>query len=130
MKLLLDTCAILWIATDANELSKKTKKLLVEPSNDIFVLPISCAEIACLTERKKIRLDQHWKLWFRQIIENNGWNLLSIDLLTIEEAYSLPDAFHRDPVDRMLVAAARLHQATIVTGDKLILNYPHVDSIC
>jgi PIN domain nuclease of toxin-antitoxin system len=44
------------------------------------------------------------------------------------EAYALPGVFHRDPADRLLVAAARQHGLTLVTADERILAYPHVRS--
>ncbi len=129
MKLLLDTCAILWAISDPDELSQKAKKALKEPENFVLVSPMSCAEIACLVARKRIKLDRHWKLWFREYVEKNGWNVVSVDLPIIEESYSLPEDFHSDPVDRILVATARLHTAALVTGDKKILDYPHVETL-
>ena len=42
------------------------------------------------------------------------------------EAYALPGSFHKDPVDRVLVATARLHNLTLVTAYDLILRYGHV----
>lgn len=47
----------------------------------------------------------------------------------MEEAYCLPDAFHDDPADRIITATARLNHYTILTADKKILAYPHVESI-
>jgi PIN domain nuclease of toxin-antitoxin system len=44
------------------------------------------------------------------------------------EAYALPGAFHRDPADRLLVAAARRNNLTLVTADDRILAYPHARS--
>ena len=35
----------------------------------------------------------------------------------------LPDDFHGDPADRMLVATAAVMQTTLVTCDQRILNY-------
>ena len=129
MKLLLDTCAILWGVSKPEELSLKATKVLKDIENQVLVSPMSCAEIACLVQRKRIKLDRHWKLWFREFVEKNGWNLIPVDLPIVEEAYSLAEDFHQDPVDRILVATARLHEASIVTADKKILNYPHVESV-
>ena len=42
------------------------------------------------------------------------------------EAYALPGRFHRDPADRVLVAAARKNAMTLVTADDRILASPHV----
>ncbi len=38
----------------------------------------------------------------------------------------LPEPFHRDPADRLIVAQARRRRATLVTADRKILAYPHV----
>ena len=45
------------------------------------------------------------------------------------EAYNLPGRFHNDPADRLLVATARVRSLTLVTGDDLILRYPHVKAL-
>ena len=52
-----------------------------------------------------------------------------MDLEIIEEAYSLPEPFHADPMDRILVATARVHGLTLLTADKAILSYPHVRTL-
>jgi PIN domain nuclease of toxin-antitoxin system len=59
----------------------------------------------------------------------NGWQEIPVDLEIIEEAYSLPEPFHADPMDRILVATARLHGLTLLTADKAILKYPHVRTL-
>jgi len=129
MSLLLDTCAIIWAAHDPERLSEKTLRRMVDPEETIFVSAISVGELACLSISKRLELNQHWKVWFRNAIELNGWSVVPIDLEVIEEAYSLPEEFHTDPADRILVATARLQRLEIVTGDRKILNYPHVRSL-
>jgi PIN domain nuclease of toxin-antitoxin system len=44
------------------------------------------------------------------------------------EAYALPEPFHKDPADRVLVAAARCHELTLLTADERILTYRGVRS--
>jgi PIN domain nuclease of toxin-antitoxin system len=128
LNLLLDTCAVIFVAQDPNRLSKATRDLLVDSSNGVFASVVTAGELACLADRKRIVLPQHWKTWFRDCVERNGWNLLSLTIEIMEEAYSLPDPIHRDPVDRILIATSRTEEMTIVTTDRLILDYPHVDA--
>ena len=128
MKLLLDTCCIIWAISEPSSLSKTAKTLLTADESDIGVSVISAAEIACAAERGRIVIDRHWKKWFRYYVGLNGWQVEDIDLDIMEEAYSLPEAFHADPADRMIAATARLKGYTIVTADKKILKYPHVKS--
>jgi PIN domain nuclease of toxin-antitoxin system len=128
VRILLDTCAVIFIAQDPDRLSEATRDLLVDKDNILFASVVTAGELACLAERKRILLPRHWKLWFRDCVERNGWNLLPLTIDIMEEAYSLPDPIHRDPVDRILIAASRLEDMTIITTDRLILDYPHVKS--
>jgi PIN domain nuclease of toxin-antitoxin system len=129
MKILLDTCAIIWAISEPSHLSDNAITILKTADSDINVSSISCAEIACAVDRKRIQLSMHWKKWFRYFVKQNGWNCLDISLKIIEEAFSLPEDFHKDPADRIIVATARLHSFHIITADKKILDYPHVDSL-
>ena len=129
MKLLLDTCSIIWTVSEPEKLTNRARELLKHPDSQIFVSVISCAEIACAAERGRIQIDRHWKIWFRYFVELNGWQTVPIDLEIMEEAYSLPDHFHQDPADRIIVATARIFSCSLVTADNKLLEYPHVQTL-
>lgn len=129
MKLLLDTCCFIWAVSEPSAVSKDARSLLTAEDSEICVSAISVAEIACAVERNRISIDRHWKKWFRYYSDFNGWQVESISLDIMEEAYSLPDAFHADPADRIIVATARVNRCTILTADQKILAYPHVESV-
>ena len=126
MKFLLDTCVIIWAVSEPDRLSKEARLLLLQPDAEILVSVISCAEIACAAERGRIQLDRHWKTWFRHFVGLNGWLAAPVDLEIMEEAYSLPEQFHQDPADRIIVATARKYSCRLVTADRKLLEYPHV----
>ena len=129
MKLLLDTCCIIWAISEPTAISKNATAFLTAEDSEISVSAISVAELACAVERGRVTIDQHWKKWFRHYTDFNGWQVESISLEIMEEAYSLPDSFPADPADRIITATARLRKLTILTADKKILAYPHVRSI-
>ena len=129
MKLLLDTCCIIWAISQPTAISKTAKTLLITDDSEIHVSAISVAEIACAVERGRIVIDRHWKKWFRHYINQNGWQVDSIDLDIMEEAYSLPESFHADPADRIITATTRLNNYTLLTADRKILSYPHVNAV-
>jgi len=129
MRFLLDTCAVLWAVSEPEKLSTEGKRSLSDPAAEVFVSVISCAEIACAVERGRIEIDRHWKSWFRNYTELNGWQIVPIDLGVMEEAYSLPEYSHRDPADRIIVATARKFHLQIVTADRRMLDYPHVETV-
>ncbi len=127
--LLLDTCAVVWAILDPSRLSRRAVDALEDPQAEIYLLPISVAEVACAVERGQLELNEHWKIWLRKHVHANGWQYLPMDATLVEEAYSLPPPFHADPADRLFVAAARLRHLSVVTGDAKILAYPHVSTV-
>ena len=129
MKLLLDTCAIIWAISKPEQLSERARSALAAKDSEVAFSPISCAEVAWAVRRKRLAIDRHWRSWFRHFTELNSWLEVPIDLSIIEEAYSLPEPFHADPADRILVATARRHGFQLVTGDRKILLYPHVQTL-
>jgi PIN domain nuclease of toxin-antitoxin system len=129
MKVILDTCALVWAIAEPERLSPSAQIVLSEADTEVYVSPISCAEVAYAVESGRIKLDRHWRRWFRHYVELNDWYVYNIDLHIIEEAYSLPGPFHRDPADRIIVASARRLSCPIVTTDKKIIDYPHVETV-
>jgi len=127
--ILLDTCALLYLAEAPERLTSNAVELVASPDQIVHCSPNVAAELACLQDREKIQLPQHWKKWFRTQADRNGWNVIPISLEIIEESYSLPGPIHRDPADRIIIATARLENLTIITTDRLILDYPHVKSL-
>lgn len=129
MRILLDTCAILWGILEPECLGERARQVMSAHDTEVYVSPLSCAEIACLVERGRVALGRHWKPWFNHFVALNAWNLVDIDLRIVQEAYSLPDRFHQDPADRILTATARVHDLALVTGDRKLLDYPHVVTV-
>lgn len=126
---LLDTCALLYLAAAPDRLSSLACELVCSKDNAMYCSVITVPELACLQERGKISLPKHWKVWFREQAEKNGWNVLPISLEVAEESYSLPEPIHADPADRIIIATARVEGLTIITTDRLVLDYPHVKSL-
>ncbi|MBN1961465.1 MAG: PIN domain-containing protein [Deltaproteobacteria bacterium] len=61
MKLILDTCVIIWAIANEERIPEANRKVLTAVDSQIFVSPISAAEIACAVDRGKLQLDRHWK---------------------------------------------------------------------
>ena len=53
----------------------------------------------------------------------------SISPAVAAEVASLPDSFHGDPADRIIVATARVHDATLLTRDERIIQARLVTTI-
>jgi len=129
VNVLLDTCVVIWAASEPERLSDPARDLLTAADTLVSVSPITCMELACLQERKRIAIKGHWRTWFDRCLSVNHWQVCDITVPVVQEAYSLPEVFHRDPADRLLVGTARVHDLVLVTSDDRILNYPHVKTL-
>ena len=123
--LLLDTHVWLWVVAGAPDLSVKARDAIVETAaaGSLRIAAISLWEIALLASRGRIVLGKSIGLWLDEALADPG---PAIDPLTPQvaiESQALPDVFHRDPADRLIVATARVANATLMTRDRRILDY-------
>jgi PIN domain nuclease of toxin-antitoxin system len=87
------------------------------------IAAISVWETALLASRGRVTLRRPLAQWMTQAVSVSGLSIEPLLPQTAIEACSLPDAFHRDPADRLIVATARVTNATLMTRDRRILDY-------
>ena len=91
-----------------------------------MVCTISTLEIARLLAGETLSLTVPLDTWIADSLRTLEATTLPVTHEIAAEAYRLPPVFHKDPADRILVAAARIHHLTLLTADERILQYPHV----
>ena len=126
MRVLLDTHVWVWTQEQPERLGPRTKRLLVGTEHENWVCPISTLEIARLVAAGDVRLSIPLGEWIAQSMAELSAQTVPVSHEVAMEAYALPVPFHRDPADRLLVAAARQNGLTVVTADERLLDYPHV----
>lgn len=126
MRALLDTHVWVWTQEQPERLGPRTTRLLIGGEHENVVCPISTLEISRLVAVGDIRLSMPLAEWIVQSTADLSAQTVSVSHEVAMEAYALPGTFHRDPADRLLVAAARRNGLTLVTADDLMLAYPHV----
>jgi PIN domain nuclease of toxin-antitoxin system len=129
VKLLLDTHVWIWSQGMPVNLGAKTRTTLLDPNNLLYVSTVSTLEIARLSSLNRLHLTMQLQSWVSRSLEflKAGTLVLSHEIAL--ESYRLPEPFHRDPADRMLVSTAREHGLVLLTADDAILQYPHVSSM-
>lgn len=118
--LLLDTCAVLWLAQGA-DMTPASRTAIAD--YNLNVSPISAWEIANLVRKGRLASTLPVANWFHQTIGKMAATMppLSVEILT--GSCSLPGTPPSDPADRIIIATAREADLTVVTRDKLILDY-------
>ena len=121
--ILLDTCALLWIANGG--LKPEAEAAIAE--NDaagvpVVASPISAWEIGLLASRGRIALPIDPGRWFSGFIEE-GIKLAPLTPQILVDSSFLPSADLRDPADRILAATARAFGYRLMTRDQPLLDY-------
>lgn len=123
--LLLDTHVWIWLMEGGTELNHKQQKIINEAArhDTVGIAAISVWETAMLVEKGRIKLEKPLLIWVQEALALPGIELKPLTPEIAVESCQLPDSFHGDPADRLIVATARMHQLTLLTHDQKILNY-------
>ncbi len=125
--IVLDTHIWIWLLNDSPELSPGKKQILSSSQADGYgVTMISCWEVAKLVEKGRLALAMPVQQWVDQALAYPGISLLPLDPKIAVASTQLPQPFHNDPADQIIVATARVLDCPVATDDGKILSYPHV----
>ncbi len=120
MKLLLDTHIWLWSLLEPTNLVRRVAKALEKEENELWLSPLSLWELLLLVEKGHVSLEQGVDEWVAQALETAPLQEapLTYDVALETGRVHLP---HRDPVDKFLVATARVFGLTLVTADRRLI---------
>ncbi len=121
MNLLLDTHIFLWALLDPDRLSIRIKTELENPSNSLWLSPLTTWEVLLLAEKHKIALTPDPLNWIRQAYKHIPFQEAPLNHEVAIQSRQLIFS-HQDPVDRFLGATAQVYDLTLVTADKRLLQ--------
>ena len=124
---LLDTCAVIWLATGEPLQGDAAERLTGAGMADgVLVSPISAWEIGLLSRPKVGRALTFLPdpaTWFARFMGGAGIKPAPFNAEIAIASSLLPDPIHGDPADRLLIATARHLGLPIVTRDTKIIAY-------
>ena len=126
--LLLDTHALIWLATDLTQLTDAAKSAIRFHSSELHVSAITTLEISLLTRCDKLDWGKRPLSRYERALKHHCVQVIPVDSEIAWKSGQLPP-IHRDPFDRMIVATAQKHGMTILTKDRTIPTYPKVKAV-
>jgi len=125
MKLLLDTHIWVWSVLDRARLSRRVIGELEDPANELWLSPISLWEVLTLCQKGRLLLRPSPRDWIADTLAAVAMREAQVTYQVAQETgrVQLP---HRDPVDRFLIATARVFDLTLVTSDEHLLKSKQV----
>ena len=83
--------------------------------------------MAKLTRLGRVQLPAPTRDWLSTALSYPSIELLPLTPEIVVQANDLPELDHKDPVDQILIATALVHGCPIMTLDRIIQNYRHVE---
>ena len=123
--LLLDTCAVIWVAND-EPIGKEARSAIVAAlmaDEWIYVSPITAWEVGLLAARGRISLRMSPDKWFDRLLGAPGIRLAEMPPGVLIASSFLPGDDPADPADRIIAATAREYELRLVTRDRRLLAY-------
>ncbi|TVR61728.1 MAG: type II toxin-antitoxin system VapC family toxin [Candidatus Competibacteraceae bacterium] len=120
--IVLDTHIWLWWINQDQDRIKPAWTARLDRTEQVGVSAISCFEVAWLTRHGRIELPDPEDEWFDKALEGSGIMLLPITPRIARLAVRLPE-HHRDPQDRLIIATALAHDATLISVDDKFADY-------
>jgi PIN domain nuclease of toxin-antitoxin system len=119
--MLLDTCALLWLAAGGHELTQ-TARERISTGATVHISAITGFEIGIKYRSRKLELPTLPSEWLRAVLDHHDIGVVPLDLPTCVAATELP-MIHRDPCDRLIIATARMQSWPIITADDRFKAY-------
>jgi len=116
VKVLLDTCTLIWATLSPKSLTPKGRRIISGKDNTILVSAASAWEIATKVRLGKLPGAEQLERDYVDVINHAGYTPLSIDAESALRAGRLISA-HRDPFDRVIAAQALALDIPILTPD-------------
>ncbi len=121
MKLLLDTHIWLWILGEPAHLGKRLCQILEDKASEFWLSPLSVWEVQLLAEKGRVSLAPTVEEWIAAALRKVPMKEapLTFEIVLATQHIGLS---HRDPVDQLVAATARVFDLTLVTADARLLE--------
>jgi PIN domain nuclease of toxin-antitoxin system len=125
MPTVLDTHAWVWWVTDDRRLSKSARATIERAAKrgELHLSVFSVWEVAKKIEKGQLTLDRPADEWLDAAY---GLHVAELTRPILVDSCRLPQPFHGDPADQIIVATTRTLSATLVTKDSRLQDYTHV----
>ncbi|MCY4388071.1 MAG: type II toxin-antitoxin system VapC family toxin [Desulfurellaceae bacterium] len=122
--IVLDTCAIIWDALNADRLTTKAKQTMraAEADRELMISDISIWEIAMLVARKRLEIEETVSSFINLYLQYRTITVQPISSEIAELSVSFGREINSDPADRIIAATTILTGAKLVTADDNLIH--------
>lgn len=123
VKVLLDSCALIWLCSDPEKFTASAACILRRGEDaELHLSEATILELAVKHATGKLELPDAPRKWIPEQIQTWGITTIPLHKDILLLSAELP-WHHRDPFDRLIIATAKEHQMPIITSDQIFASY-------
>jgi PIN domain nuclease of toxin-antitoxin system len=128
MPTVLDTHAWMWLVNGDRRLSRRARSAISRAGarGDLYLSIYSIWELAKKVEKGQLGFDRPLDEWLDEAIAVEGLQVIDLTRTLIVDSCRLPQPFHGDPADQVIVATTRSLSGILVTKDQRLRDYSGV----
>lgn len=122
---LLDTCAAIWLMSQAplSAASRSAIRSAQAVNLGVYLSPFTAWEIGALVSKGRLHMTLSPEVWFDTLLALPGVRLAALTPKVLISSTALPGTPPSDPADRIIAATARLYGYRVITRDSKLLEY-------
>jgi len=122
---LLDTCAAIWLMSQAplSAASRSAIRSAQTVNLGVYLSPFTAWEIGALVSKGRLHMTLSPEVWFDTLLALPGVRLAALTPKVLISSTALPGTPPSDPADRIIAATARLYGYRVITRDSKLLEY-------
>jgi PIN domain nuclease of toxin-antitoxin system len=128
MKLIVDTHIWSFMAHRPKRLGRRTTSLLLNPKSEIWLSPLSVWEVLLLHRLGRFGKFGDPHIWIKKSMAAWPFREAAVTYAIAQEAGNF-ELKTNDPIDRLIVATARVLKCTLITEDRAIIQSGCVETI-
>jgi PIN domain nuclease of toxin-antitoxin system len=125
LKLLLDTHIWIWFLQNPQQIAARTLQQLADPTNELWLSPISTWEVLMLRRKGRIRLPADLSEWLNKSTAGIFEAPLTHEIALASQQLTV----HADPADRIIAATAQVLDLILVTADEKLLGLTTIKTL-
>jgi PIN domain nuclease of toxin-antitoxin system len=129
--IVLDTHVWVWWVNGTPSLSRRARRAIGVATRNaaVYVSSISVWEVAQLVAKGRLELSMSVESWVAKSEAMPFLHFVPVDNAIAIKSVHLPERFHRDPADRIIVATSSILGFPVITRDRRIRKYAHVKTV-
>jgi PIN domain nuclease of toxin-antitoxin system len=122
VNLLLDTCTLIWLASDPGQLSQSAAVAINDQTSILHISHASLWEITLKHGAGKLTLPESPRQWWLDQLSKWGYTELPLSAESLFRSSELT-RHHSDPFDRVILAQAQINGCSLVSPDSAFQAY-------